>query len=152
MCARNSLRLRLRARVETLEGQVWVNFLWKLSGLRVGIHYDLLSLKVFEGHWLGYHLLVLLLLLTNQKVRGRAHWSCHSATIDLLEGIQWLLNTNSSICRHDLENVGGRHEFWRRLLKSGGYCHGLSLSLGILVLAIPHLTVRERATLFHIIE
>jgi hypothetical protein len=52
-------------RVETLGGQVWVNFLWQLSGLRVGIHYDLLSLKVFKGHWLGYHLLVLLLLLTN---------------------------------------------------------------------------------------
>ena len=78
-------------------GQVGVYFLWQLSGLRVGIHYDLLSLKVFEGHWLGYHLLVLL-LLTNQKVRWGTHWSCHTAAIDLLEGIQWLLNTNTSIC------------------------------------------------------
>ena len=86
VCTRNSLRLLLRPRVETLGGQVWVNFLWQLSGLRVGIHYDLLTLKVFEGHWLGYHLLVLL-LLTNQKVRRRTHWSCHTATINLLEGI-----------------------------------------------------------------
>ena len=151
MCARNSLRLLLRPRVETLGGQVWVNFLWQLSGLRVGIHYDLLALKVLKCHWLGYHLLVLL-LLTNLKIRWWTHWSCHTGAIDLLEGIQRLLNNNTSICRHNLENVGGRHEFWRRLLESGGYCHGLSLSFGILVLAIPHLTVRERTSLFHIIE
>ena len=106
---------------------------------------------MFEGHRLGNHLLVLL-LRANQKVRWGTHWSGHTATVDLLEGIQWLLDANTSICRHNLQDVGGRHELWRRLLESGGYCHGLGLSFGILVLAVPHLTVRKGTSLFHLID